>query len=135
MSGVITLSYTFDISESDVDSKVWAVLMKMSDGMTLEIVDEMNLGWTVTDTLDESIMDAVTEHINDAFSIPAEDSEEQRSLSDGEHTIYVQEDGETWSDAPPTKIKLSESEYEEVRNGLEPRKLEKFYEKKDLSAE
>jgi len=135
MSGVITLSYTFDISESDVDSKVWAVLMKMSDGKTLEIVDEMTLGWTVTDTLDETIMDAVTEHINDAFSIPAEDSEEQRSLSDEEHIIYVQEDGETWSDAPPTKIKLSESEYEEVRNGLEPRKLEGFYEKKDLSAD
>ena len=51
------------------------------------------------------------------------------------HIIYIQEDGETWSDSAPTKIRLTDAEYEEVRNGLEPRKLEGFYEKTDLSAE
>lgn len=131
---MITLSYTFDISEDDVNPKIWEILMKLSAGKTLEIGTEEIMGGATSQYLDVEIREKLIESINDAFSVPA-DSEDQRSLSDEEeHTIYVQEDGETWSDAPPTKIKLSESEYEEVRNGLEPRKLEKFYEKTDLSA-
>ena len=51
----------------------------------------------------------------------------EKSEDEG-YIIYVQEDGETWSADAPTKLRLTEKQYEEVCNGLAPRMLEGFYE-------
>jgi len=39
------------------------------------------------------------------------------------HIIWVFEDGETWSQAPARRIRLSDEEWEEIAGGVEPRKV------------
>jgi hypothetical protein len=39
------------------------------------------------------------------------------------HIIWVFEDGETWSQGPARRIRLSDEEWEEIAGGVEPRKV------------
>jgi hypothetical protein len=70
------MSYTFQLCENDVeDPKVWAALVKMSGGRTLEIGDEKICGASTCQSIDESIMEYVIPCIKEDLEEESEEEE------------------------------------------------------------
>ena len=124
----VSLSFTFDVEKKRIANPLlWSALVKKADGKTLDTGDLIVINNRV---VEDEILCGLVDYIAGANHLETMGD----GASDG-NVIYVLEDGETWSAAAPTKLRLTDEQYQEVSDGLAPRKLDGFYEMTDLSAE